>query len=115
MSYAKAGYLKNIAEFSLTQGLTYRKLNRMDDEKLVEYLTAIKGVGQWTAEMILMFTVNRPDILPVADVGIQNAMKHHYGISGAGKIISEAMHKIADPWRPYRSLACRHLWRYKDQ
>ncbi len=115
LSYAKAGYLKNIAEFSLTHGLEYRKLNKMDDDALMEYLTSIKGVGRWTAEMILMFTVNRPDILPVDDIGIRNEMKKMYGIDGEGKKLIEQMNLVATPWKPYRSLACRHLWRHRDQ
>ena len=115
LSYAKAGYLKNIAEFSLNSGLGYRKLNRMDDDTIINYLTEIKGVGKWTAEMILMFTVNRPDILPVDDVGIQNEMKRHYGINGTGKKFSAKMIHVAESWRPYRTLACRHLWRFRDK
>jgi len=115
LSYAKAGYLKNIAEFSITHGLEYRKLNKMEDDSLVEYLTAIKGVGRWTAEMILMFTVNRPDILPVDDIGIRNEMIKHYGIKGEGKKLIKQMHLVAENWRPYRTLACRHLWRHRDK
>lgn len=115
LSYAKAGYLKNIAEFSITHGLEYRKLNKMEDDVLIEYLTSIKGVGRWTAEMILMFTVNRPDILPVDDVGIRNEMKKHYGIKGEGKKLIVEMCQVAESWRPFRTLACRHLWRQRDQ
>ena len=115
LSYAKAGYIKNIAEFSITHGLEYRKLNKMEDDALMEYLTSIKGVGRWTAEMILMFTVNRPDILPVDDVGIRNEMKKLYGIKGEGKQFVEQMHLTSEPWKPFRTLACRHLWRHRDQ
>ena len=114
LSYAKASYVKNIAEFSVTHGLEYRKLSRMEDDALMEYLTGIKGVGRWTAEMILMFTVNRPDIFPVADVGIQNEMKRHYNITCEGKKFIAEMHKFSEPWKPYRTLACRHLWRFRD-
>jgi len=114
LSYAKAGYIKNIAKFSITNGLEYRKLNRMDDEELMNYLIAIKGVGRWTSEMILMFTLNRPDILPVDDVGIRNEMKALYDIEGEGKVFVENMKEIAQAWQPYRTLACRHLWRYRD-
>jgi len=115
LSYAKAGYIKNIAEFSITHGLDYRKLNKMEDDQLMEYLTSIKGVGRWTAEMILMFTVNRPDILPVDDIGIRNEMKKIYGINGEGKKLIEQMHVTSEPWKPFRTLACRHLWRHRDQ
>jgi DNA-3-methyladenine glycosylase II len=114
LSYSKASYLKNIAVFSQTHGLDYAKMNKKSDDELIEYLTAIKGVGRWTAEMILMFTMNRPDILPVDDLGIQNSMKHHYNIKGDRKKLLTQMEMVAEVWRPYRTLACRHLWRYKD-
>ncbi len=114
LSYAKAGYLKNIAEFSITHGLEYRKLNKMNDEELIKYLTFIKGVGRWTAEMILMFTLNRPDILPVDDLGIRNEIKNLYDIKAEGKKFIEQLHKVSEPWKPYRTLACRHLWRFRD-
>ncbi len=115
LSYSKAGYLKNIARFSLEQTLEYRKLYRKTNEELIEYLTAIKGVGKWTAEMILMFSLNRPDVFPVDDVGIQQAMKNHYSLKSTGKKLHADMHSVAATWSPYRSLACRHLWRFKDQ
>src|SRR5690606_35491475 len=71
LSGQKTGYLKNIASFSLEKTLDYRKLRAMDDETLINYLTQIKGVGRWTAEMILMFTLTRPDVFPIDDLGIQ--------------------------------------------
>ena len=114
LSYAKAGYLKNIAEFAITNGLEYRKLNKMEDPELLAHLISIKGVGRWTAEMILMFTMNRPDILPVDDVGIRNEMRNLYNLKGDGKILSSQMEQVSIAWKPYRTLACRHLWRYRD-
>jgi DNA-3-methyladenine glycosylase II len=115
LSYSKSQYLKNIAEFSLTAGLEYRKLSRLSDDDLISYLTQIKGVGRWTAEMILMFTMNRPDVLPVDDLGIRNSMVHHYKLKGEGKKLIAQMHATAEMWRPYRTLACRHLWRKRDE
>ncbi|MBL0342748.1 MAG: DNA-3-methyladenine glycosylase 2 family protein [Bacteroidetes bacterium] len=114
LSYAKAGYLKNIAEFDCTHGLEYRKLKTLADDELMEYLTSIKGVGRWTAEMILMFTLNRPDILPVDDIGIRNEMRHLYYIKGEGKIFIENMKLVAETWSRYRTLASRHIWKYRD-
>ncbi|HMT29403.1 MAG TPA: DNA-3-methyladenine glycosylase [Bacteroidia bacterium] len=114
LSYAKANYIKNIAEFSLSQGLEHRKLSKMEDEELMAYLTSIKGVGRWTAEMILMFTLNREDILPVDDVGIRNEMRSLYNLKGEGRLFIANMIEVAESWRPYRTLACRHLWRYRD-
>lgn len=114
LSYAKAGYIKNIASFSIAEGLDYRNLKALPDEELIAYLTTIKGVGRWTAEMILMFTLNREDILPVDDIGIRNEMKQLYDLEGEGKIFIENMKSIAEQWRPFRTIACRHLWRYRD-
>lgn len=114
LSQAKSQYLKNIARFSLEEGLGYQKLNRMDDEELIAYLTRIKGVGHWTAEMVLMFTMNRPDLLPVDDLGIRQSMKHHYRLKGEGRLLTGRMLKTAEVWRPYRTLACLHLWRIRN-
>jgi DNA-3-methyladenine glycosylase II len=114
LSYQKAGYLKNIAQFSITNGLDYRKLYRKTDEDLIAHLTQIKGVGQWTVEMILMFSLNRLDVFPVDDLGIQNAMKKLYGLEGKGKQLHQQMIQVAEQWRTYRTIACRHLWRWKD-
>lgn len=114
LSYQKAGYLKNIAQFSISNGLDYRKLYRKSDEELIAHLTQIKGVGKWTVEMILMFSLNRPDVFPVDDLGIQNAMKKLYQLDGKGKVLHQQMLDIAKQWQPYRTIACRHLWRWKD-
>jgi len=114
LSYQKAGYLKNIAQFSIINGLEYRKLYRKSDEDLITHLTQIKGVGKWTVEMILMFSLNRSDVFPVDDLGIQNAMKKLYGLEGKGKHLHKQMIQIAEQWRPYRTIASRHLWKWKD-
>jgi DNA-3-methyladenine glycosylase II len=115
LSNSKASYMQNVAQFKLDGMLEYRKLKKMSDDELLKHLMVIKGVGQWTAEMILMFSLNRPDILPLDDVGIQNAMKHLYKIRKTGKELRATMEKKAEAWRPYRTLACRHLWRYMDE
>ena len=114
LSYQKAGYLKNIAQFSITNGLDYRKLYRKSDQELIAHLTQIKGVGKWTVEMILMFSLNRPDVFPVDDLGIQQAMKKLYQLEGKGKELHQQMLSIAVQWQPYRTIAARHLWRWKD-
>ncbi|HOS47460.1 MAG TPA: DNA-3-methyladenine glycosylase [Bacteroidia bacterium] len=115
LSYQKAGYLKNIARFSLENTLEYKKLYRKSDDELLTYLTQIKGVGRWTAEMILMFSLNRADVMPLDDGGIQNAMKHLYKLEGKGKQLHSQMLEVSEAWKPYRSIACRHLWMWKDQ
>lgn len=114
LSYQKGGYLKNIANFSLEKTLEYKKLYRKSDDDLIDYLSSIKGVGRWTAEMILMFNLNRPDVLPVDDLGIQQAMTKLYDIPFKGKEMKAEMIRISLAWQPYRSLASRHLWRWKD-
>jgi DNA-3-methyladenine glycosylase II len=75
-------------------------------------LTKVKGIGRWTAEMFLMFRLHRPDVLPVADVGILNAIKRAYGLRKTPA--PERLRRIAEPWRPYRSVACWYLWRSLD-
>lgn len=114
LSFQKAGYLKNIARFSIEQTLDYKKLKSKSDEELINYLVGIKGVGQWTVEMLLMFSLERPDVFPKDDLGIQNGMKILYGISTDKKQMLLEMESIAENWRPYRTLACRYIWRYKD-
>lgn len=115
ISYQKAGYLKNIAQFGLDHTLHYKELKAFDDEALITYLTQIKGVGRWTAEMILMFNLNRLDVLPLDDSGIQNAIKKLYSIDANGRELKKSMEEHAAIWSPYRSVACKYLWRWKDK
>lgn len=115
LSFQKAGYLKNIATFSIEQTLDYKLLKSKTDEDLIDYLVQIKGVGRWTVEMLLMFTLGREDVLPLDDLGIQNGMKRLYNIEPKNKKhLFEEMTAIAENWRPYRTLACLYIWRYKD-
>jgi DNA-3-methyladenine glycosylase II len=114
ISRQKAGYLRNVAAFAQTEGMAYEKVHRMNDEEVIAYLTQIKGVGQWTVEMLLMFPLGRPDVLPVADLGIQQVMAKLYRLRVQGPKLKERMVEIADTWRPYRSVACKYLWRAKD-
>jgi DNA-3-methyladenine glycosylase II len=115
LSYQKAGYLKNIARFAIEQTLDYKRLKKKTDDELVDYLVQIKGVGRWTVEMLMMFELNRPDVFPKDDLGIQNGIKKLYKLSSDKKALLLEMELIADNWRPYRTLACRYIWRYKDQ
>ncbi|HOZ88477.1 MAG TPA: DNA-3-methyladenine glycosylase [Bacteroidia bacterium] len=115
LSYQKAGYLKNIARFAIEQTLDYNLLKKKTDDELVDYLVQIKGVGRWTVEMLLMFELNRPDVFPKDDLGIQNGIKKLYKLSSEKKALLLEMEQIAENWRPYRTLACRYIWRFKDQ
>ncbi len=115
LSYQKGGYLKNIARFSIEETLDYQQLRKLSDDELIDYLVQIKGVGRWTVEMILMFSLQRHDVLPLDDLGIQNGMKNLYNIQHTTKkeLLLE-MERIAENWRPCRTLACLYIWRYKD-
>lgn len=114
LSNQKAAYLQNVARFSLANDLEGHDWDSMDDHEIIRFLTQIKGVGQWTVEMLLMFTLGRPDILPVDDLGIQQGMTKIFNINLTGKALKLKMIEVAEPWRPWRTIACRYVWRWKD-
>ena len=114
LSFQKIKYIRNVAEFKATGQLEYEFINALPDEELITHLTQIKGVGRWTAEMILMFALDRLDVFPVLDLGIQNAIKRAYNLETAGKTLLAQMREISENWRPYRTLACKYLWRSLD-
>ncbi|HEY8397443.1 MAG TPA: DNA-3-methyladenine glycosylase [Flavihumibacter sp.] len=115
LSNAKVNYVQNVARFALEQGMDWKKLEKMEDEQIIEYLTQIKGVGRWTVEMLLMFALGREDVFAVDDLGIQMAMKRLYRLDDSDKkAFKLKMQKIAKKWSPYRTYACIHLWRWKD-
>jgi DNA-3-methyladenine glycosylase II len=115
LSNAKTNYVKNVCEFFVKENLTDSMLYKMENEDAIKYLTQIKGVGQWTVEMILMFTLGREDILALDDLGIQQSMIKLYKIKAANKKeLREKMLKHSKNWSPYRTYACRYLWGWKD-
>ncbi len=115
LSNAKVGYVKNVAQFEIEFGMDAKKLGKMSNEEVIIYLTAIKGVGRWTVEMLLMFALGREDIFAVDDLGIQNAMIALYKIDNSDKkAVKEKMLQLSAKWSPYRTYACLHLWRWKD-
>jgi DNA-3-methyladenine glycosylase II len=115
LSNAKTSYIHNIARFAIEQGIDYKHLNKMNNEEVITYLTQIKGVGRWTSEMLLMFTLGREDVFAVDDLGIQNAMLHLYKLDNEDKKkFREKLLLISEKWSPYRTYACMHLWRWKD-
>ncbi|MEZ5013509.1 MAG: DNA-3-methyladenine glycosylase 2 family protein [Chitinophagales bacterium] len=115
LSNAKAQYIRNVARFALDEGMEYNRLQGMDDEAVIQYLTRIKGVGKWTVEMLLMFALERENVFPFDDLGIQTAMRSMYRIRSADKkFMYNKMHRIAAQWTPYRSYACLYLWRSRD-
>jgi DNA-3-methyladenine glycosylase II len=115
LSNAKTTYVKNTAAFFLEKKLTDKKLHGMTNDELLELLTQIKGVGKWTVEMLLMFSLGREDIFSTGDLGIQQAMMQCYGLKNTDKKKMIArMEKISLAWSPYRTYACLHLWQWKD-
>jgi len=115
LSNAKTQYVLNVAQFAIEHKLDDKKLKKMSDEEIIELLTQIKGVGKWTVEMLLMFTLGREDIFSVDDYGIQVGMKKLYKLDDSNKkTFKEKMLKISKKWSPYRTYACMHLWSWKD-
>ena len=114
LSYQKAGYIKNIAQYWIDHHELNRDWLSMNDEEIIKELSSIKGVGKWTVQMILMFRLNRLDVFPIDDLGIRQGMTHLYKIESTGKEAMREMTEIAENWKPYRSTACRYVWRWKD-
>ena len=115
LSNAKAGYVQIVCRFFIEEKITDSKLDKMESEELIKYLSKIKGVGQWTVEMILMFTLGREDIFALDDLGIQQSLAKLYKLDTANKKeLRENMIKISARWKPYRTYACRYLWGWKD-
>ncbi|MGZ4321315.1 MAG: DNA-3-methyladenine glycosylase family protein [Solirubrobacteraceae bacterium] len=109
LSHAKGAYLRSLAEHVLDGSLDLEHLDRLPDEEVIAALTAVRGIGPWSADMFLIFRLGRPDVLPVGDLGIRRAFMLHYGLP---ELPSAAeMERLAEPWRPYRTLASLYLWR----
>jgi len=109
LSRAKVGYLRSLAEHVISGELELERLDELPDERVVAELTAVKGLGVWTAHMFLMFHLERPDVLAVGDLGIRRAIERAYDLDALPDAVT--IERIAEPWRPYRTLACRYLWR----
>jgi len=109
LSRQKIGYLRDLSQKMFDGTLRTTELAGMADEAVVEALVSVKGVGRWTAEMILIFRLLRPDILPVGDLGIVRAIQKAYKLRTAPD--ARRMQTIAEVWRPYRSVACWYLWK----
>lgn len=115
LSNAKVSYVKNVARFEIDFGMDAKKLAKMSNEEVIDYLIVIKGVGKWTVEMLLMFALGREDVFAVDDLGIQNAMVQLYKLDNSDKKkLKEEMLRLSGKWSPYRTFACLHLWRWKD-
>jgi DNA-3-methyladenine glycosylase II len=112
LSRAKVGFLRSLAEHVLTGELELERLDELGDEEVIAELVAVKGLGEWTSHMFLMFQLERPDVLAVGDLGIRRAIERAYGLDELPA--ADEVERIGEPWRPHRTLACRYLWRSLD-
>jgi DNA-3-methyladenine glycosylase II len=112
LSKQKSAYLKDLSAKTAAGLLDFARLPELSDEEVIQHLTQVKGVGVWTAQLFLMFSLRRPNVLPTGDYGVQMAIKKHYKKRKLPK--PDIMEKIAKPWVPYRSIACWYLWRSLD-
>jgi len=112
LSRQKTAAVRSIAEAFVEGAIDARRLSRMEDEEVVAAVTQIRGVGVWTAHMLLMFSLGRADVLAVGDYGIRKAARDLYGLGSLPN--PRELEAIARPWKPYRSVACWYLWRHSE-
>ena len=108
LSKQKSSYMHDLAEKTASGELNFSRLPKLSDEEVIEHLTQVKGIGEWTAHMFLMFALRRPNVLPTGDFGVRMAIKRCYNKRKMPKPVH--MEKIAKCWEPYRSVACWYLW-----
>lgn len=114
-SNAKASYVHNVCRFFIENKITDVQLHKMNNEEVIDLLTRIKGVGKWTAEMILMFTLGREDVFALDDLGLKQGVIKLYKLKETDKkLLQKKIEKISLKWRPYRTYASRYLWDWKD-
>lgn len=114
-SNAKASYVHNVCRFFIDNKITDARLHKMSNEEVLNLLTQIKGVGKWTVEMILMFTLGREDVFAFDDLGLKQSVIKLYNIKETEKkLLLKKMETISMKWSPYRTYACRYLWGWKD-
>jgi len=112
LSEQKTKYILTLSEQILSRDFRFERLDELDDEAALAALTTIHGVGRWTAEMFLMFVLNRSDILPMGDIGIQEGFRRVYNL--AARPSENKMLALSEPWQPYRTIGSWYLWRYLD-
>jgi DNA-3-methyladenine glycosylase II len=112
LSAMKVSFIRDLARRIADGSLRLDAFDAMSDDEVIAALTEVRGIGRWTAEMFLMFRLHRPDVLPVGDLGIVNAIKKQYGLRKVPT--PERMMRIGESWRPYRSIACWYLWASLD-
>ncbi len=109
LSRQKTTYLRNLADKFASGELGEDEFVSLDDDGVIARATLVKGIGRWTAEMLLIFSLGRPDVLPVDDLGVRRGFEQTYGLDDLPK--PEEMRRIAEPWRPYRSAGTWYMWR----
>jgi DNA-3-methyladenine glycosylase II len=109
LSRQKMAYLRDLADKFGSGALSEDEFAHLDDEEVIERVTTVKGIGRWTGEMFLMFSLGRPDVLPVDDLGVRRGMQITYGLAEMPK--PAEMREIAEPWAPYRSVGTWYMWR----
>ena len=112
LSGQKASYMADLASKVNEGAVNLRQIGRLSDDRIVEQLTLVKGIGHWTAQMFLIFSLGRPDVFPHGDLGVRASIRNHYGLSDLPN--KETSHSIAEPWRPYASVASWYCWRALD-
>ena len=112
LSSQKSSYIKNLADFFINNSFNNNKVDKMSDEDISRQLIEIKGIGQWTVDMFLMFTLNRPDVMPYSDLGIQKGLMTLFNLDNLPS--KSEMETYTIVWKPYRTVACWYLWRIVD-
>jgi DNA-3-methyladenine glycosylase II len=113
LSYMKVSYIKDLSSRVESKEIRLSYMKNLTDEEVIEQLTKVRGIGRWTAEMFLIFSLGRQDVLPVGDLGLKKGIQRLYSLSELPE--KEEMEKIAERWRPYRSVATWYLWRSLNQ
>ncbi|MBM3667276.1 MAG: DNA-3-methyladenine glycosylase 2 family protein [Actinobacteria bacterium] len=112
LSWAKVSYFRDLAERVLDGEIDLERLPELPDEEVIEELTAIKGIGRWTAEMFLIFHLGRPDVLSTGDLGIRKGAQLAYGLEEMPA--PDELERMGERWRPHRTIACLYFWRALD-
>lgn len=108
LSGMKVSFIKDLAKKTLDGSLDFKHMDRWSDEEVIEHLTAVKGIGRWTAEMFLIFSLGRDDVFSYGDLGLRKALQRIYKMRGVPTLAQAE--KITAKWKPYRSLGSRYLW-----
>ncbi len=112
LSFQKINYIKNLAHYFDNNSFNGNKVEKMSDKEISRELIQIKGIGQWTIDMFLMFTLNRPDVMPYLDLGIKKGMKAFFDLN---ELPTEGkMKTLSNKWKPYRTIACWYMWKLAD-